>query len=323
MKKQILKLGAIALIAIFPVFASAASPGQIISAQIKAQVCEKLKTKPSHIRLSLPLPPFCDKVVPPPPPPPPPATTTVSLLANPTTIVSGATSTLSWTSTNATSCTASDGWSGVKATTSSEIVSPVATTTYILVCSGATNSATSSATVNVTPAPPVPTLDHLIITEVYYDTASTTAESDGPNEWIEIYNGTGATVDLTGWSVWDSATSSSDILGTTTLPHGGFLIITASSTTAGFWSIPATTTVIVLPNSIGSNGLSNNGDAVFLKNNSGVVIDSMSYATNTDVFDPAAVDVVDGHSLKRSSLSVDTNTAADWVDSTSPNPGNF
>ena len=36
----------------------------------------------------------------------------VSLTANPSTIASGGSSTLTWSSTNATSCTASGGWSG-------------------------------------------------------------------------------------------------------------------------------------------------------------------------------------------------------------------
>jgi hypothetical protein len=68
---------------------------------------------------------------------PPPAEPTVTLSANPTTIDAGESATLTWTSANATSCTASGGWSGTKATSGSASVSPTETTTYELDCSGA------------------------------------------------------------------------------------------------------------------------------------------------------------------------------------------
>ena len=51
----------------------------------------------------------------------------MSLTANPTSVATGGTSTLTWTTTNATSCTASGGWSGSQtlngsATTATQIV---------------------------------------------------------------------------------------------------------------------------------------------------------------------------------------------------------
>jgi hypothetical protein len=83
---------------------------------------------------------------------------TVTLTANPATIVAGGSSTLSWSSTNATACTASGGWTGTKATSGTASVSPTSTTTYTLTCSGAGGSAAKSAQVSVTPAPPpIPT----------------------------------------------------------------------------------------------------------------------------------------------------------------------
>ncbi len=74
----------------------------------------------------------------------------VSLSASPTTITSGQSSTLTWTSTNATSCTASGGWSGSKLTTGgSENVSPTSNTTYTLTCTGPGGTTPASATVTV------------------------------------------------------------------------------------------------------------------------------------------------------------------------------
>lgn len=83
--------------------------------------------------------------------PPPPAAPTVSLSANPTSVAPGSASTLTWSSTNATSCTASDGWSGSKATSGSESTGALSTSaTYSLSCTSAGGSASASAAVTVT-----------------------------------------------------------------------------------------------------------------------------------------------------------------------------
>ena len=66
---------------------------------------------------------------------------------------------MTWSSTNATSCTASGAWSGAKATSGSTSTGPLAaTSTYTLTCTGAGGSASQSATVTVTGAVPVVTL---------------------------------------------------------------------------------------------------------------------------------------------------------------------
>jgi hypothetical protein len=79
--------------------------------------------------------------------PPPP---TVTLSANPATVTRGGSSTLSWTTTNAESCTASGAWSGSKPTSGSESTGPLgASATYTLTCAGAGGSASRSVTVTV------------------------------------------------------------------------------------------------------------------------------------------------------------------------------
>ncbi|MBI2056347.1 MAG: hypothetical protein HYT37_03115 [Candidatus Sungbacteria bacterium] len=72
---------------------------------------------------------------------------TVYLSANPTSINQGSFSTLSWNSTNAGSCFASNGWSGQKSLSGSEQVNPSYTTSYTITC---TNSQGQSATQSVT-----------------------------------------------------------------------------------------------------------------------------------------------------------------------------
>jgi hypothetical protein len=75
---------------------------------------------------------------------------TASLSAAPTTLPSGGTSTLTWSSTNATSCTASGGWSGTKATSGTESTGALtSSTSYSLTCMG-TGGTSSVASVSVT-----------------------------------------------------------------------------------------------------------------------------------------------------------------------------
>jgi regulation of enolase protein 1 (concanavalin A-like superfamily) len=85
-----------------------------------------------------------------------PLAPTVSLTANPTSVASGATTQLSWTSTNATACTASGGWSGSQPTSGSATSSAITTsTTFTLTCTGAGGSGSDSKTVTIIGAPTV------------------------------------------------------------------------------------------------------------------------------------------------------------------------
>ena len=80
---------------------------------------------------------------------------TVTLTASPTTVVAGGTTTLSWTTADATSCTASGGnWTSSPAIGSGMVAIVVAaTTTYTLNCSGPGGATAQSVTVTATPAP--------------------------------------------------------------------------------------------------------------------------------------------------------------------------
>jgi hypothetical protein len=85
-------------------------------------------------------------------PPVSPPAPTASLTASPTTIASGGTSTLTWSSTNATSCTATGGtFAGAKATSGSQSTGALtADATYSLTCTGTGGTSTAaSATVAI------------------------------------------------------------------------------------------------------------------------------------------------------------------------------
>lgn len=108
------------------------------------------------------------------PPPPPP---TMSLDAAPTSVTAGEFTTLTWWSTDADVCDASEGWSGTKATSGNEDVGPLASTTaFTLTCSGTGGTASQSVVVNVdaAPPPPVPTVSLTADpTSVAYDGSTT------------------------------------------------------------------------------------------------------------------------------------------------------
>jgi hypothetical protein len=78
---------------------------------------------------------------------------TVSLTATPATINAGQSTTLAWSSANATSCTATGGWSGVQPLSAELIVLTASTATYTLTCTGAGGSTARSVTVTVIGGP--------------------------------------------------------------------------------------------------------------------------------------------------------------------------
>ncbi|MDP3735702.1 MAG: hypothetical protein Q8R39_04770 [bacterium] len=74
---------------------------------------------------------------------------TITLSAAPTSIAPGEFSSLSWSTTNATSCTASGGWTGARALSGGEVVNPTTTKTYTLSCTGTGGTTSKTATVTV------------------------------------------------------------------------------------------------------------------------------------------------------------------------------
>jgi peptidoglycan-associated lipoprotein len=120
------------------------------------------------------------KVTPPPPPPPPPpvaARPTVTMSASPGSIKQGESSTLSWSSTDATQLSIAPEVGAVTAQGSTK-VSPTESTTYTISASGPGGAAEASARVSVfvppPPPPPAPgpSIDELFLKEVrdaYFD----------------------------------------------------------------------------------------------------------------------------------------------------------
>jgi peptidoglycan-associated lipoprotein len=140
--------------------------GAMFTAMLAVVLVAGCKTKPPEVK---PTP-----VAPPPPAPRP----TVSLQASPTSVTKGDSTTLSWTSTDATQLTISPDVGAVTAQGSTK-VTPSDSTTYTITASGPGGSADSSARVTVSAPPPPPpqqqegpNLDKLFLQEVkdaYFD----------------------------------------------------------------------------------------------------------------------------------------------------------
>lgn len=81
---------------------------------------------------------------------------TVSLAANPVFVNANGSSTLAWSSMNASTCTASGSWTGAKPTSGSQSAGPIAaTSSYTLSCTGTGGSTSRTVTVSVGTPPPV------------------------------------------------------------------------------------------------------------------------------------------------------------------------
>lgn len=110
-------------------------------------------------------------------PKPTPSTSTqptVALTATPTTVKSGGSTTLDWSSTDATQCTPSGAWSGTIGTSGTLLMTElISDKTYTLTCTGSGGSATKSVTVTVnngpTQPPTTPTTDPISCVFNYFE----------------------------------------------------------------------------------------------------------------------------------------------------------
>jgi hypothetical protein len=81
----------------------------------------------------------------------------INFTAAPDTVISAQSSVLTWSTSNATSCTGSGGWTGIVPTSGTQTVSLTQSTTYTLSCTGAGGTASQSTTITVSAPPNAPT----------------------------------------------------------------------------------------------------------------------------------------------------------------------
>ncbi|MEW6069721.1 MAG: PKD domain-containing protein [Candidatus Thermoplasmatota archaeon] len=174
---------------------------------------------------------------------------------------------------------------------------------------------------------------HVVISEVLYNPA----DSDMGKEWVELYNPTSNDISMSSWIIEHWSGDEDEIVGNVTLPSNaiipgyGFYLIGWSSEIAPMpdyipleWFHP----VVGLHNGAGK------GDAIILKNESGIIIDILGYgnipAEHSHFYEgsPKNISGVENRSLERKpgtpyGNGIDTNcNKYDFVESSSPNPQN-
>ena len=182
----------------------------------------------------------------------PPAAPTLTLAAS--SVAVGKSTTISWSSVNATSCTASGSWSGTLAATGTQTITPsvVGTETFTLVCTNLGGpSAAVSVSLDATSAlvkPPAPTLT-LGASSVAADTTTTlTWSSAGATSCTASGN---ANANQSGWSGVQAPsatfTISPEIQGT-------FVYSLSCANAAGSSPTSTVTLTVTAPNDTGGGG---------------------------------------------------------------------
>lgn len=160
-------------------------------------------------------------------------------------------------------------------------------------------------------------IGHLVVSEVYYQ-ADAAHGGKAENQWIEIFNPTNVTVDVSRWAL-QTASSSQLVRSGTTISANGYMVFAATTSVRTAWNIPSTVPVATFTNAF--PGFLANGDHVFLVDTQNNRIDAVSYARDTTAFSPSVPAALLGRSILRKNLVTDTDTANDWVDTSTPNPG--
>jgi Lamin Tail Domain/Secretion system C-terminal sorting domain/Bacterial Ig domain len=143
----------------------------------------------------------------------------------------------------------------------------------------------------------------IVITEIMYNPPEMGTDS---LEYIEIYNAGSTAVNLDGWKF---STGITYTFAGTSLPAGGYLVLAVKPNVMQ--------AVLGVQNSImwdASQGLSNNGEAIVLKDGSGNIMDSVRY----DKVAPWPLDANGlGHALTLCDPTKDNLDPANWTSATS------
>ncbi len=199
----------------------------------------------------------------------------------------------------------------------------------VISASTAFPTATPTVTPTASPTPTITLADHLVINEVLYDPSLAQDINNDIHigEFVEIYNPTNSSQDLTSWTVEDNGGSSFAESLSGTLASHQYLILTGASESdfrAKWPSVPTGTLFILASGGNIGNNLANGGDRVILKNN-GTEIDKMSWESDNSGFSSGCgltcPGAGTGQSLERSPAGFDTNAAGDFVVRDPPTPG--
>ena len=139
-----------------------------------------------------------------------------------------------------------------------------------------------------TPLPP----GAVVISEVLVDPDA--KGSEAANEWLELGNRTGSALTLSGWSLRDNAAT--DSLPSFVIPARGYALIVPSTATLA--RLAESVTVRVSDAALG-NGLANYGDRLELRDETGRLVDALSWGDDRTINRPPCPRTTPGASLQR------------------------
>jgi predicted extracellular nuclease len=145
----------------------------------------------------------------------------------------------------------------------------------------------------------------VVINEIMQNPA---AVGDDAGEWFELYNATGADIDIEGWTIADNDIDSHVISngGPLVIPAGGYLVLGNNTDQATNGGVP-------VAYSYGSSWfLSNSADEVILIDAVGVEIDRVEYDGGPIFPDPT------GASMSLVDPALDNNVGANWCTASTP-----
>lgn len=146
------------------------------------------------------------------------------------------------------------------------------------------------------------------ISEVMYNPRG----AESAEEWVELYNPTGAPVDLSGWTLTDNGATWKIPAGTT-IGSGQYLVVARDATAFKTRYEGADPDLSGL-----TLGLANTGDVVRLRDTTGFEIDRVAWGNYLHNW---SISSTEGKSLTRVDPGKDTNTRLDWAGNTAPTPG--
>ncbi len=156
-----------------------------------------------------------------------------------------------------------------------------------------------------------PSYMNVVFSEVFYDTPG----DDTVEEWIELYNNSPMSVDISGWTITDNNGTGATYTfpQSTSMAARSYFTVAVNST--GFVNLYGYSASLVgaIPS------LNNTGDAIVLKNSSGTVKDAVGWEGGAGAGVPTgwgsttAPNAITGKTIVRSDVTADTNTYADWA----------
>jgi len=141
----------------------------------------------------------------------------------------------------------------------------------------------------------------IIINEINYNSSATFDSGD----WIELYNTTAGAIDLSGWVFMDENLTPSFVLPLGTVLQPGSFVVLYGDITLFSAKYPDVKNILGNMNS----GLSGGGEALFLYNSSGQLVDSLTYDDKT----PWPVDADgNGSSLELRNPTLENALGTSW-----------